>query len=98
MSETLRIPRRVRHALKFRTLSVASVEDLTPTYRRIVLTGDDLDGFVSLGFDDHVKVFPPRPGEAPVMPTVGPDAPSSRSRGRRRGIIRRAPTIRRRGA
>ena len=75
MSETLRIPRRVRHALKLRTLSVASVEDLTPTYRRIVLTGDDLDGFVSLGFDDHVKVFPPRPGEAPVMPTVGPDGP-----------------------
>lgn len=75
MSESLRIPRRVRHELKFRTLSVVSVKDLTPTYRRIVLTGDDLEGFVSPGFDDHVKVFPPRPGEAPVMPTLGPDGP-----------------------
>ena len=75
MSESLRIPRRVRHELKFRVLRVASVEDLTPTYRRIVLTGDDLEGFVSLGFDDHVKIFPPRLGEAPIMPTLGPDGP-----------------------
>lgn len=75
MTETLRIPRRVRHELKFRSLTVASVEDLTPAYRRIVLTGEDLEGFVSLGFDDHVKVFPVRDGEAPVLPTVGPDGP-----------------------
>lgn len=27
--------------------------------RRIVLGGDELDGFTSLGFDDHVKVFFP---------------------------------------
>lgn len=67
--------RRVRHDLKFRTLSVASVQDLTPTYRRIVLEGADLDGFVSLGFDDHVKLFPVRNGETPVLPTLGPDGP-----------------------
>lgn len=67
--------RRVRHDLKFRTLTVASVQDLTPAYRRVVLTGDDLDGFVSLGFDDHVKIFPVAEGEAPILPTLGPDGP-----------------------
>ena len=67
--------RRVRHELKFRTLSVVSVEALTPTLKRIVLGGDDLTGFVSAGFDDHVKIFPVRDGEAAVLPTPGPDGP-----------------------
>ncbi|NBB66144.1 SIP domain-containing protein [Pseudomonas sp. ODNR1LW] len=75
MTDALRIPRRVRHELKFRILTVTSVEDLTPTYRRIVLEGDDLDGFVSLGFDDHVKIFPVAEGQTPVRPTLGPDGP-----------------------
>lgn len=30
---------------------------LTPNMRRIVLGGDDLDGFTSLGADDHIKLF-----------------------------------------
>ena len=75
MSDSLRIPRRVRHELKFRTLTVVSVRDLTPTMRRIVLEGEDLDGFSSLGFDDHVKLFPVAPGQALTLPTVGPDGP-----------------------
>ena len=75
MSDTLRTPRRLRHELKFRTLRVAEVQDLTPTLRRIVLEGADLDGFVSLGFDDHVKIFPVAEGQAPVLPTIGPDGP-----------------------
>ncbi|MDZ4372031.1 MAG: siderophore-interacting protein, partial [Phenylobacterium sp.] len=75
MTGLLRIPRRVRHELKFRTLTVASVQDLTPAYRRIVLEGADLEGFVSLGFDDHVKIFPVAEGQAPVMPTLGPEGP-----------------------
>lgn len=75
MSETLRVPRRVRHDLRFRALTVISVEDLTPTMRRIVLGGDDLDGFASLGFDDHVKLFPVAPGQTLTLPTVGPDGP-----------------------
>jgi NADPH-dependent ferric siderophore reductase len=32
---------------------------------RITLTGDDLAGFVSSGYDDHVKVFLPSDGKAP---------------------------------
>ena len=75
MSDSLRIPRRVRHELKFRTLTVVSVRDLTPTMRRIVLEGEDLDGFSSLGFDDHVKLFLVAPGQALTLPTVGPDGP-----------------------
>ena len=75
MTDALRIPRRVRHELRFRALTVASVENLTPTMRRIVLEGDDLDGFTSLGFDDHVKLFPVAPGQTLTLPTVGPDGP-----------------------
>ena len=74
MTGALRIARRVRHPLKFRLLEVTAVSDLTPSLKRVVLTGD-LDGFVSPGFDDHVKVFPIRDGEEVVIPTVGPDGP-----------------------
>ena len=35
------------------------MEPLTPGMRRIVFGGDELDGFTSLGFDDHVKLFFP---------------------------------------
>lgn len=75
MSDALRITRRVRHDLKFRTLSVASVQDLTTDLRRIVLEGPELAGFISPGFDDHVKIFPAAEGQAPILPTVGPDGP-----------------------
>lgn len=50
---------RVRHELRRRTLTVTRVEDITPRMRRLHLSGDDLDGFTSLGADDHVKLFVP---------------------------------------
>ncbi len=54
-----RAMRRVRHeSARRRVLTVARVERLTPTMIRIAF-GGDLDGFVSLGFDDHVKLFFP---------------------------------------
>ncbi|WCB95233.1 NADPH-dependent ferric-chelate reductase [Baekduia alba] len=76
---------RVRHALRVRLLEVASVADLTPRLRRVVLRGD-LDGFASAAPDDHVKLLFPRPGEQrPVLPELGPnglsrgpDAPPAR--------------------
>lgn len=74
MIDALRIARRVRHPLKFRLLEVVEVSDLTPSLKRVILTGD-LEDFVSLGFDDHVKIFPPRDGEPLLLPTVGPDGP-----------------------
>ncbi|MBS1066786.1 siderophore-interacting protein [Gluconobacter kondonii] len=48
---------RVRHELRQRILTVASVQNLTPHMIRITLTGPDLEGFVSLSPDDHIKVF-----------------------------------------
>jgi NADPH-dependent ferric siderophore reductase len=60
---------RVRHELKRRLLTVKRVTSVTPYMKRITLTGDDLEGFVSASYDNHVKVFFPRPGEAePLMP------------------------------
>lgn len=70
---------RVRHELKFRMLTVARVTALTPKMLRITLTGGDLSGFRSSGFDDHVKLFFARDGESePVFPTLGPDGPDGR--------------------
>ena len=71
----LRQPRRVRHELKFRRARVEAVEQLTPVLKRIVLTGDELEGFFSPGFDDHVKIFPAARGQAVVLPVAGPDGP-----------------------
>jgi NADPH-dependent ferric siderophore reductase len=66
--------------ITLRELQVLRVEDVTPTMRRLVLGGDQLepferDGFelpefVSLGFDDHVKIFFPDPVSGRhVLPT-----------------------------
>lgn len=58
---------RIAHPLRFRRLVVRRVEALAPRMRRIVLEGDDLDGFVTPGFDDHVKLFfPLGDGRLPV--------------------------------
>ncbi|MCU1749550.1 siderophore-interacting protein [Pseudomonas sp. 6D_7.1_Bac1] len=51
---------RVSHELKRRRLQVLRVVDLTPRMRRITLGGPELAGFVSLGTDDHVKLFFPQ--------------------------------------
>jgi NADPH-dependent ferric siderophore reductase len=53
---------RVRHELKRRLPTVARVERLPPNMVRVVLSGEELRGFTSLGFDDHVKVFFPNGG------------------------------------
>jgi len=51
---------RVMHEIKRRRLEVLRVVDLTPRMRRITLGGAELAGFISLGTDDHVKVFFPQ--------------------------------------
>ena len=67
-----RRPRRVRHELRFRLLEVLKAEKLTPHMIRVTLGGDELEGFHSPGFDDHVKLFFPAPGElAPPRPSLG---------------------------
>ena len=50
---------RVRHELKRRVLTVTRVERLAPQMVRVVLGGEALQGFTSLGFDDHIKLFFP---------------------------------------
>jgi NADPH-dependent ferric siderophore reductase len=51
----------VRHAMERRTLDVVAVHNVSPTMRRITLSGSALDGFAAPGPDDHVKVFFPDP-------------------------------------
>ncbi|EGH13310.1 iron utilization protein, partial [Pseudomonas savastanoi pv. glycinea str. race 4] len=51
---------RVMHEIKRRKLKVLRVTELTPLMRRITLQGPELAGFISLGTDDHVKLFFPQ--------------------------------------
>jgi NADPH-dependent ferric siderophore reductase len=52
---------RVRHEARRRNLTVSRVEKLAPKITRVTLSGEELQGFTSLGFDDHVKLFFPSP-------------------------------------
>ena len=52
---------RVRHDPRRRLCTVKPAERITPTMARITL-GDDLPGFISAGYDDHLKLFFPLPG------------------------------------
>jgi NADPH-dependent ferric siderophore reductase len=71
-----RLPRRVRHDLRFRKLEVRSVQRLTPHLIRITLGGDELAGFTSPGFDDHAKIFFPEAATGTLtVPTTGPEGP-----------------------
>ncbi|OZI52427.1 siderophore-interacting protein [Bordetella genomosp. 4] len=66
---------KVRHPLKSRMLQVSRVQPLSAHMVRITLTGNDLEGFVSASFDDHVKVFLPEGDALPIIPTIGPNGP-----------------------
>lgn len=66
---------RVRHELRRRLLTVKTSERITPKMVRITLVGEALSGFVSAGYDDHVKLCIPHKGQAaPVWPAIGADA------------------------
>lgn len=62
---------RVRHELRRRQVTVARIEDLNPRMRRIHFTSDDLAGFPSVGFDDHIKMFIPGTGGPAAAPGGG---------------------------
>lgn len=64
----------VRHELKRRRLTVASVERLTPHMIRIVAAGADLADFASLAPDDHVKLIVPGADGAQEMRDYTPRA------------------------
>jgi len=61
---------RVRHALKRRQLTVTLVLRVSPALIQVTLHGTGLHDFVSLGFDDHVRVF---------LPSADPNAPVKES-------------------
>lgn len=75
-TNTERLPRRVRHELRFRRLSVIRTERVTPHLVRITFSGTDLAGFTSPGFDDHAKLIFPDPATGRLnLPAAGPDGP-----------------------
>src|SRR6202171_3873823 len=53
-----RSPQRVLHEPRRRTLTIKQVEKIAANMIRVTLAGD-LEGFKSLGFDDHIKLFFP---------------------------------------
>lgn len=68
---------RVSHTIKRRALEVLRVVDITPRMRRITLHGEQLEGFVSLGSDDHVKLlFARTPEEQAALDAFAPGAGS----------------------
>ncbi|MGH6858993.1 MAG: siderophore-interacting protein [Phyllobacterium sp.] len=65
-------PQRIRHETRLRVLDVQAVRHLTPLMLRVTLAGEDLAGFSSPGYSDHIKIFFPS-GPEPVLPVLGPD-------------------------
>lgn len=56
---------RVRHEIHHREVEVADVRELGPGFISVSFGGDALAGFISAGFDDHVKfIFPNAAGES----------------------------------
>lgn len=71
-----RVPQRMRLPLRFRRLRVLAVERLSAHFVRVILGGEDIEGFSSPGFDDHVKLFLPDAATGEIrLPEAGPDGP-----------------------
>lgn len=63
--------RRVRHPFAARHMQLLAREVVGPGFLRLTLGGADLGGFRSDGFDDHVKLLLPAPGqERPLLPRM----------------------------
>lgn len=81
--------RRVRHPLKARRVHVLRTQRLSPHIVRVTFGSPALHDFVSLGFDDHVKLMLPQPGQAElVLPVPGPNGPPSLPEGTPRPVMR----------
>jgi NADPH-dependent ferric siderophore reductase len=57
---------RVRHETRRRDLELKAVERVGANFVRVTLSGPELDGFTSLGYDDHLKLFVDPDAEPPV--------------------------------
>ncbi|WP_449758124.1 siderophore-interacting protein [Erwinia persicina] len=65
-----RAPQRVRNELRFRQLTVTGKTRVAESFWRIDFGGEDLSGFTSPGFDDHIKVFFPEASGTLNLPEV----------------------------
>jgi NADPH-dependent ferric siderophore reductase len=62
---------RVRHPFRARHVQLLARESISPGFVRLTLGGPELAGFVSAGFDDHVKLILPQQGqEKPNLPSI----------------------------
>lgn len=69
MESTNLAVQKIRHPIKMRMLQVLRTEWITPYLVSVILTGNELDEFISASFDDHVKLFFPALGQSkPVLP------------------------------
>lgn len=76
VTETLRIERQ-RHPFASRHLQLLAREIVSPGFVRVTLGGPQLAGFVSTGFDDHLKFILPQQGlERPNLPAIVDGRPS----------------------
>jgi NADPH-dependent ferric siderophore reductase len=67
---------RMKHELRVRLLEVVAVNLVTPHTLRVTLGGEQMAGFTSHGFDDHVKLLLPANGEVfHAAPELGPGGP-----------------------
>jgi NADPH-dependent ferric siderophore reductase len=82
-------PQKVRRVRpKPRVVEVTHVECLTPLMTRVVLAGPELEGFMTRGPAEHLKVHFPRAGESKlVLPEWGPEGPILRE-GQQRPVNR----------
>lgn len=90
-------PQRIRHETRLRVLKVQAVKHLTPLMLRVTLAGDQLEGFASPGYADHIKIFFAPAGSDQILPVPGPDGlafPEDRPRPEMRDYTP-APFIRR---
>jgi len=69
MTDNLSISRvqLIRHEIKRRQLDVVNVEQISPGFKRITLTGDSLADFISASFDAHIKFIVNPEAAEPAM-------------------------------
>lgn len=65
------VVQRVRHTFRARHVQLVERHQPSPGFVRLVLQGPELEGFVSAGFDDHLKLILPQAGqERPNLPQM----------------------------
>lgn len=65
------VTRRVRHPFRSRHVQLLARESISPGFLRLTIGGPELEGFVSAGFDDHIKLILPQAGlEKPNLPVM----------------------------